>query len=63
MCSENAYNRHAKPIHVRKHKIIKESDMEENTIIKLPASELEIMQAIWLLHEEGEKFITASFVM
>ena len=37
--------------------------MEENTIIKLPASELEIMQAIWLLHEEGEKFITASLVM
>ena len=37
--------------------------MEENTIIKLPQSELEIMQAIWLLHEEGEKFITASLVM
>ena len=37
--------------------------MEDNTMIKLPASELEIMQAIWLLYEEGEKFITASLVM
>ena len=32
-------------------------------MIKLPASELEIMQAIWLLDAEGEKFITASLVM
>ncbi len=32
-------------------------------MIKLPASELEIMQAIWLLDEEGEKFITASLAM
>lgn len=36
---------------------------EEKKIIKLPASELEIMQAIWTLDEEGEKFITASLVM
>ena len=35
----------------------------ENIMIKLPASELEIMQAIWLLDAEGEKFITASLVM
>ena len=32
-------------------------------MIKLPASELEIMQAIWLLDAEGEKFITASLAM
>ncbi len=32
-------------------------------MIKLPASELEIMQAIWALDEEGEKFISASLVM
>ena len=35
----------------------------EDTMIKLPASELEIMQAIWTLDEEGEKFISASLVM
>ena len=35
----------------------------EDTMIKLPASELEIMQAIWALDEEGEKFISASLVM
>ncbi len=32
-------------------------------MIKLPAGELEIMQAIWLLEAEGEKFITASLAM
>ena len=32
-------------------------------IIKLPESELEIMQAIWALNEEGEKFVTASLIM
>ena len=32
-------------------------------MIKLPASELEIMQAIWILDEEGEKFISASLIM
>ena len=32
-------------------------------MVKLPASELEIMQAIWLLDAEGEKFITASLAM
>ena len=36
---------------------------EEKKIIKLPASELEVMQVIWRLDEEGEKFITASRVM
>ena len=35
----------------------------EEKIIKLPASELEIMQAIWVLDEEGEKFISASLIM
>ena len=35
----------------------------EDRMIKLPASELEIMQAIWALDEEGEKFISASLVM
>jgi len=37
--------------------------MEEKKIIKLPESELEIMQGIWVLTEEGEKFVTASMVM
>ena len=35
----------------------------EDRMIKLPASELEIMQAIWILDEEGEKFISASLIM
>ena len=35
----------------------------EDKMIKLPASELEIMQAIWVLDEEGEKFISASLIM
>ena len=35
----------------------------EDTMTKLPASELEIMQAIWVLDEEGEKFISASLIM
>lgn len=37
--------------------------MEEKKIIKLPESELEIMQGIWVLTEEGEKFVSASMVM
>ncbi len=37
--------------------------MEEKKIIKLPESELEIMQGIWVLTEEGEKFVSASLVM
>lgn len=36
---------------------------EEKKIIKLPESELEIMQGIWALSEEGEKFVSASLVM
>jgi len=35
----------------------------DNKFIKLPDSELEIMQAIWSLHGEGEKLITAGLVM
>ena len=35
----------------------------EDKMIKLPASALEIMQAIWNLAEDGERYITASLVM
>lgn len=31
--------------------------------IKLPESELEVMEAIWALYEEGEKGITATMVV
>ena len=34
-----------------------------DTIRRLPDSELEVMQAIWALNEEGEKFVSASLVM
>ena len=37
--------------------------MSDKKIIKLPESELEIMQAIWALNEEGEKFVSASLIM
>lgn len=37
--------------------------MTDSKIIKLPESELEIMQAIWALHEEGEKFVSAGLIM
>ena len=37
--------------------------MEEKSMIKLPASELEIMQGIWTLYEEGERCVSASLVM
>lgn len=37
------------------------SDQKE--FIKLPESELEIMEAIWALYEEGEKGITATMVV
>lgn len=37
------------------------SDHKE--FIKLPESELEIMEAIWALYEEGEKGITATMVV
>ena len=37
--------------------------MEERKIIKLPESELEIMQGIWVLNEEGEKFVSAGLIM
>ncbi len=47
----------------RVNSIIKETTAMEDRMIKLPASELEIMQAIWILDEEGEKFISASLVM
>ena len=42
---------------------VQEITMEEKKIIKLPESELEIMQGIWVLTEEGEKFVSASMVM
>lgn len=37
--------------------------MTDKKIIKLPESELEIMQAIWALNEEGEKFVSAGLIM
>ena len=37
--------------------------MEEKTFIKLPESELEVMQGIWLLDKEGETNISAGLVM
>lgn len=37
--------------------------METCTLVKLPDSELEIMQAIWALDLIGEKYITASLIM
>ena len=38
-------------------------NMTDKKIIKLPESELEIMQAIWALNEEGEKFVSAGLIM
>jgi BlaI family transcriptional regulator, penicillinase repressor len=35
----------------------------EEKIIRLPESELEIMQMIWQLHAKGEKNITANLIM
>lgn len=37
--------------------------MSDKKIIKLPESELEVMQAIWALNEEGEKFVSAGLIM
>jgi len=37
--------------------------MDEKTFIKLPESELEVMQGIWLLDSEGEANISAGLVM
>lgn len=37
--------------------------MEEKKFIKLPDSELEVMQGIWVLNREGETCISASLVM
>lgn len=37
--------------------------MTDSNMIKLPESELEIMQAIWALNEEGEKFVSAGLIM
>lgn len=37
--------------------------MTDKKMIKLPESELEIMQAIWSLNEEGEKFVSAGLIM
>ncbi len=37
--------------------------MADKKIIKLPESELEIMQAIWSLHDSGEEHVTAGMVM
>jgi len=37
--------------------------MDEKKFIRLPDSELEVMQGIWLLHAEGETLITAGIIM
>ncbi|MBE6598977.1 MAG: BlaI/MecI/CopY family transcriptional regulator [Ruminococcaceae bacterium] len=37
--------------------------MEEKKFIKLPESELEVMQGIWALTAEGEKDVSAGLVM
>lgn len=37
--------------------------MAPKKIIKLPESELEVMQAIWALNEEGEKLVSAGLIM
>ena len=37
--------------------------MSDKKMIKLPESELEVMQAIWALNEEGEKFVSAGLIM
>ena len=37
--------------------------MTDGKIIKLPESELEIMQAIWALNEEGEPGVSAGLIM
>ncbi|MBE6570087.1 MAG: BlaI/MecI/CopY family transcriptional regulator [Ruminococcaceae bacterium] len=37
--------------------------MANKEFIKLPESELEVMQAIWALDAEGEKFISAGLIM
>lgn len=37
--------------------------MQYKNMIKLPESELEVMQAIWLLNEAGEKAVSAGLIM
>ncbi len=37
--------------------------MQYKNMIKLPESELEVMQAIWLLNESGEKAVSAGLIM
>ena len=37
--------------------------MSDKQFIKLPESELEVMQAIWALNAEGEKFVSAGLIM
>ena len=37
--------------------------MSEKKIIRLPESELEIMQAIWALKEDGEQWVSAGVIM
>ena len=37
--------------------------MEKNEQIKLPDSELEIMQALWALNASGERFVSAHLIM
>ena len=37
--------------------------MQYKNMIKLPESELEVMQAIWALNESGEKAVSAGLIM
>ena len=37
--------------------------MQYKNMIKLPESELEVMQAIWALNEAGEKAVSAGMIM
>ena len=37
--------------------------MEEKKFTKLPDSELEVMQGIWVLNREGEQFVSAGLIM
>lgn len=35
----------------------------ENTPVRLPDCELEVMQVVWLLEKEGERYVTAGQIM
>ena len=42
----------------------KQGDVDmENTPVRLPDCELEVMQVVWLLEKEGERYVTAGQIM